>query len=171
MLINTKATRIVGDGLSHCCSTPNPLHQTWAHTATHRTMGNRQHCNSLAHILATIKNNSEYHRGKCYSPVLYCVDYGQPRQKWKVFPYFHHVQATVLLYWVSLALLYTFRIYLGSWLDDQIREVDFFGNVCTNLKYLCIKQFDDSWQFVIKTSTTNTPIKCEAMKSILLHQK
>lgn len=37
-----KGTRVVCDGLSHCCSTPNPLHQTWAHTATHRNMGNRQ---------------------------------------------------------------------------------------------------------------------------------
>lgn len=29
-----KGTGIVCDGLSHCCSTPNPLHQTWALTET-----------------------------------------------------------------------------------------------------------------------------------------
>lgn len=88
-----KGTRVVSDGLSHCCSTPNPLHQTWAHTATYRNMGNRQRCNSLAHILATVKNNSKYQHSKCFSPVLYCVDYGQLRSKWKVFLYFHHVKA------------------------------------------------------------------------------
>lgn len=30
-----KGAGIVSDGLSHCCSTPNPLHQTWAHTQQH----------------------------------------------------------------------------------------------------------------------------------------
>lgn len=50
---------------------PNPLQQTWAHTATHRNMGNRQ---QLAHTLDTEKNNLK--NQQCFMPnvsVLYFI--------------------------------------------------------------------------------------------------
>lgn len=109
-LINTKGTRVVCDGLRHCCSTPNPLHQSWAHPATHRNMVNRQHCNSLPPILTTVKNNSEYQHGKCFSPVLHCINYGQPRHQMKGVSIFPSRKSH------SFASLYTFRIYLVGYM-------------------------------------------------------
>lgn len=98
-----KGTRVVSDGLSHCCSTTNPLHQTWAHTATYRNMGNRQRCNSLAHILATVKNIPNTSTANV--SVLYLIVLIMDNQE--VNERCFYISITLKL---SFALLYTFII-------------------------------------------------------------